>query len=82
MRRHLSWFIGPLLLGASIGAVLAARPAGACRPAMVFWVLQKAEVQPAESLADAEAWPREGQLVSNAVSLWEADAYLRLEYAP
>jgi hypothetical protein len=82
MKRYLSWFFGPLLIGAAVGGSLGARPADACRPQMIFWVLEKAETQPEDALADADLWPSAGLLDASSVSLNEGEAWFRIEFSP
>lgn len=80
MKRYLTWFLIPLLLGMGAGLVSAVGSADACSPVRVFWVLERAEPQPDDAPVDTAVWPSAGQLGPHSIALQEGEAWLRIEY--
>jgi hypothetical protein len=78
--RFLTWFLVPLLIGVAAGVSMKVRSAHACRPRMVFWVLEKAAEQPEGAAVDAALWPSSGQLAARSIALQEGQVWLDIDY--
>jgi hypothetical protein len=76
----LTWVVVPLLVGVAAGASSKVGLAHACRPQMVFWVLEKATAQPEGSAVDAASWPGTGQLGASSIALREGQTWLDIDY--
>jgi hypothetical protein len=80
MKRCLTWFLVPLLVGVAAGTSLTIGSAAACRPMVEFWIVEKADPQPEGAAADAPLWPSSGQLGRSSISLQDTAAWLSIDY--